>query len=63
MFANPDNLRLPINGTVCRACGLVQGEGRALDELRIGYVLTVILGVLRSIFSDLVINPNLCKLT
>ena len=28
VFANPDNLRLPINGTVCRVCGLVQGEGR-----------------------------------
>jgi hypothetical protein len=27
-FANPGNLRLPITGTVCRVCGLVQGEGR-----------------------------------
>ena len=28
VFANPDNLKLPVNGTVCRECGLVQGEGR-----------------------------------
>ena len=28
MFANPDNLKMPVNGTVCRVCGLVQGEGR-----------------------------------
>ena len=28
VFANPRNLRLPVNGTVCRKCGLVQGEGR-----------------------------------
>jgi len=27
VFANPDNLRLPINRTVCRVCGLVQEEG------------------------------------
>jgi hypothetical protein len=38
-------------------------EGRALDELRIGYVLTVILGGLRSIFSDLAIYPTLFELT
>ena len=28
VFVNPDKLRMPINGTVCRSCGLVQGEGR-----------------------------------
>jgi hypothetical protein len=28
VFVNPDKLRLPINGTVYRMCGLVQGEGR-----------------------------------
>jgi len=28
VFANPDNLRLPINGNVCKVCGMVQGEGR-----------------------------------
>lgn len=28
VFANPGNLRLPVKGTVCRTCGLVQGEGR-----------------------------------
>ena len=28
VFANPDNLRLPIKGTVCRNCGLVQGTER-----------------------------------
>ena len=28
VFSNPNNLRLPVNGTVCRVCGLVQGEGR-----------------------------------
>jgi hypothetical protein len=28
VFANPDKLKLPIKGTICRVCGLVQGEGR-----------------------------------
>jgi RNA polymerase subunit RPABC4/transcription elongation factor Spt4 len=28
VFINPNNLRLPMNGTVCRVCGLVQGEER-----------------------------------
>jgi predicted amidophosphoribosyltransferase len=28
VFANPDNLRLPVNGTVCRECGLVQAMER-----------------------------------
>ena len=28
MFVNPGKLRLPVNGTVCSVCGLVQGEGR-----------------------------------
>jgi hypothetical protein len=28
VFANPDKLRLPVNGSVCGMCGLVQGEGR-----------------------------------
>jgi hypothetical protein len=28
VFANPDNLKLPVNGTLCSVCGLVQGEGR-----------------------------------
>ena len=28
VFINPNKLRLPVNGTVCRVCGLVQGEGR-----------------------------------
>ena len=28
VFAKPEKLRLPIKGTVCRVCGLVQGEGR-----------------------------------
>jgi len=28
VFANPGNLRLPVNGTVCRMCRLVQGGGR-----------------------------------
>jgi hypothetical protein len=28
IFVDPDKLRLPINGTVCSACGLVQGERR-----------------------------------
>ena len=31
-------------------------EGRALDELRIGYVLTVILGGLRSSWKTRVLN-------
>jgi hypothetical protein len=33
VFVNPDNLKLPVNGTVCRVCGQVQGEGRG----RCGY--------------------------
>lgn len=24
LFAEPQSLRLPINGTVCRSCGLIQ---------------------------------------
>jgi hypothetical protein len=28
VFVNPDNLKLPVKGTVCRVCGLVQGKGR-----------------------------------
>ena len=32
VFVNPDKLILPVNGTVCRACGLVQGEGRGRCE-------------------------------
>ena len=28
VFANPGNLKLPLNGTVCSVCGLVQGETR-----------------------------------
>jgi predicted amidophosphoribosyltransferase len=28
VFANPDNLRLPVNGVVCRVCGLVQAMER-----------------------------------
>jgi hypothetical protein len=28
VFANPGILRLPVNGTVCRVCGLVKGKGR-----------------------------------
>jgi len=27
IFADTSNLRLPIHGTVCPVCGLVQGEG------------------------------------
>jgi len=27
-FADIENLRLPVNGIVCQACGLIQGEGR-----------------------------------
>ena len=39
VFANPDNLRLPVNGTVCRVCGLVQGGREAqLRVLRISVV-------------------------
>ena len=28
VFANTDNIRLPVNGVVCGSCGLVQGENR-----------------------------------
>ena len=28
VFANPDNLKMPVNGTVCMVCGLVQDTDR-----------------------------------
>jgi NMD protein affecting ribosome stability and mRNA decay len=27
IFADTNDLRLPVNGTICTECGLVQGEG------------------------------------
>jgi hypothetical protein len=43
VFVDPTKLRLPIKGTVCSVCGLVQGEGRG----QCGYCGAVMSGALQ----------------